>query len=117
MELADLCLLQYNKEIGPTPCYTVIAILSNGKTNKNGRKQFIGTIRYKDPLLCTIGTLTQYFFHRWHCAGEQPPNLARRSNWYRVKVLVGRTPEVEMSYSTQVVESIRAFRLGGVEPT
>jgi hypothetical protein len=117
MELVDLCLLRYNKEAGPMPCFAIVATLSNGKTNKDGRKQFMGAIRHKDPLLCTMGAFAQYFFHRWHCTRERPPNLASRNTWYRAKALVGLEPAVELSYSTQVVESIRAFKLAGVEST
>jgi hypothetical protein len=56
-ELADLSLLIYPSIEGPTACHAVVLTISNGKTNKYGRKQFIGAMRYKSPYLCCLGAL------------------------------------------------------------
>ena len=100
MELADLSLLDYPPSEGPTLCSCLVSLLQDGKMNKTARKEFMGALRHKDPLFCTQGALAQLFFWRWHVAGEAPPTFRRRQDWYRIKVLVGRDREQELSYPT-----------------
>jgi hypothetical protein len=52
IELADLSLLDYPPSEGPTPCGCLVSLLQDGKINKTARKEFIGSLRYKDPLFC-----------------------------------------------------------------
>jgi hypothetical protein len=61
--------------------------------NKTARKEFIGALRYKDPLLYMQGALAQLFFWCWHIAGEALLTFRRYSNWYRIKVLIGQDRE------------------------
>jgi len=114
MELADLLLLEYPSTEGPTPCYCLVTLLQDGKMNKTARKEFMGSLRHKDPLLYTQGALAQLLFWRWHVAGEAPPSFRRRSDWYRIKVLVGQDREQELSYPTQLQETWRVFGAAGV---
>ncbi|XP_044715448.1 centromere DNA-binding protein complex CBF3 subunit [Hirsutella rhossiliensis] len=60
------------------------------------------------------GALAQLFFWRWHVAGEPPPSFRRRQDWYRIKVLVGRDREQELSYPTQLQETWRIFGAAGL---
>ena len=114
MELADLSLLEYPPAEGPTPCYCLVTLLQDGKMNKTARKEFMGSLRHKDPLLCTQGALAQLLFWRWHVAGEAPPSFRCRSDWYRIKVLVGQNCEQELSYPTQLQETWRVFGAAGI---
>jgi hypothetical protein len=114
MELADLSLLDYPPSKGPTPCSCLVSLLQDGKINQTAKKEFIGALRHKDPLFCTQGALAQLFFWRWHVAGEAPPSFRRRSDWYRIKVLVGQDREQELSYPTQLQETWRVFGAAGV---
>ncbi|KAG6990365.1 High-osmolarity-induced transcription protein 1 [Fusarium oxysporum f. sp. conglutinans] len=114
MELADLSLLDYPSSEGPTPCGCLVTLLRDGKLNKTAKKEFMGALRHKDPLLCTQGSLAQLFFWRWHVAGESPPSFRRRQDWYRIKVLVGRDREQELSYPTQLQETWRIFGAAGL---
>jgi hypothetical protein len=114
MELADLSLLDYPPAEGPTLCGCLVALLQDGKMNKTARKEFMGSLRHKDPLFCTQGALAQLFFWRWHIAGEAPPSFRRRQDWYRIKVLVGRDREQELSYPTQLQETWRVFGAAGL---
>ncbi|RKK06602.1 hypothetical protein BFJ65_g18500 [Fusarium oxysporum f. sp. cepae] len=114
MELADLSLLDYPSSEGPTPCGCLATLLRDGKLNKTAKKEFMGALRHKDPLLCTQGALAQLFFWRWHVAGESPPSFRRRQDWYRIKVLVGRDREQELSYPTQLQETWRIFGAAGL---
>jgi len=59
MELADLSLLDYPPTEGPTLCGCLMALLQDGKMNKTARKEFMGSLRHKDPLFCTQGALAQ----------------------------------------------------------
>ncbi|EAQ84117.1 hypothetical protein CHGG_10521 [Chaetomium globosum CBS 148.51] len=81
---------------------------------QDARKEFMGSLRHKDPLLCTQGALAQLFFWRWHIAGEDPPSFRRRQDWYRIKVLVGRDREQELSYPAQLQETWRIFGAAGI---
>jgi hypothetical protein len=114
MELADLSLLDYPASEGPTQCGCLVALLRDGKMNKTAKKEFMGSFRHKDPLLCTQGALAQLFFWRWHIAGEDPPSFRRRQDWYRIKVLVGRDREQELSYPVQLQETWRIFGAAGI---
>ena len=114
LELADLSLLDYPREEGPTLCGCLVSLLQDGKMNKTAKKEFMGSLRHKDPLLCTQGALAQLLFWRWHIAGELPPSFRRRQDWYRIKVLVGQDHEGELSYSTQLQETWRVFGAVGL---
>jgi hypothetical protein len=114
MELADLSLLDYPSTEGPTPCGCLVSLLQDGKMNKTAKKEFMGSLRHKDPLLCTQGALAQLLFWRWHIAGEAAPTFRRRQDWYKIKLLVGRDREQEMSYPTQLQDTWRIFGAAGV---
>jgi hypothetical protein len=75
----------------------------------------MGAMRHKDPKLCVLGALAQYFFWRWHVSKEEPPSFRRRSDWYRTKLLVGRDKFKELSYPTQLDEIFRAFCEAGID--
>jgi hypothetical protein len=62
MELADLSLLDYPASEGPTPCSCLVTLLRDGKINKTAKKEFMGSLHHKDPLLCTQGALAQLLF-------------------------------------------------------
>lgn len=117
MELADLSLLDYPSSEGPTQCGCLVGVLRDNKMNETAKKEFMGAIRHKDPLLCTQSALAQLLFWRWHIAGEAPPSFRRHSDWHRIKVLIGRDPERELSSPTQLHETRRIFGEAGVTST
>ena len=117
LELADLSLLDYPSSEGPTLCGCLVSLLRDGKMNKTARKEFMGSLRHKDPLLCTQGALAQLFFWRWHISGEEPPSFRRRQDWYRIKVLAGRDREQELSHAVQLRETWRIFGAAGIGST
>src|SRR5436305_7121279 len=98
VELADLSLVEYSKEEGPSRCFALVMLMHNGKVNQFGKQTFMGAIRHKDPMRCTMGSLAQYLFWRWHQSGEEPPDFRHRRDWYRTKMLVGADNSKEMSY-------------------
>jgi hypothetical protein len=114
MELADLSLLTYPDSEGPSQCNCLVALLQDGKLNKTAKKEFMGSIRHKNPLLCTQGALAQLFFWRWHISGEAPPTFRHRQDWYNIKVLVGQNREQELSYTTQLQETWKIFGAVGL---
>src|SRR3569833_888053 len=114
MELADLSLLKYPPSEGASVCCCLVSLLRDGKMNKTAKKEFMGSIRHRNPLLCTHGALEQLFFWRWHIAGEPAPTFRRRQDWYRIKVLVGQDRLQELSYSTQLQETWKVFEAVGI---
>ena len=99
-ELADLSLVEFPaKNEGPTPCFAVVLQITSGKTNNSGRAEYMGAMRHKDPRLCTMGALAQYFFWRWELSGEEPPDFQSRQSWYGNKVLVGEDKWKGISYT------------------
>jgi hypothetical protein len=115
-ELADLALLTYPPMEGPTPCQAIVFTISRGKTNKSGKKQFMGALRHKDPLLCSHSAMAQYFFARWSLRGEAPPNFRSRRSWYRTKLLVARPgkEKEQLSYPAQYEAVWRAFAAASI---
>ena len=58
-ELPDLQLLHLENEgSAPAPC--LLYIMSNGKTNQNGRIEYQGLLRHRDLQLCTFSSLANY---------------------------------------------------------
>jgi hypothetical protein len=82
--------------------------------NRTAKKEFMGSLRHRDPLLCTQGALAQLFFWRWHVAGEPAPTFRHRQDWYNIKVLVGSDRMQELSYRTQLEETWRVFGAVGL---
>lgn len=113
-ELPDLGLLSFPSTEGASQCFGVAQTLTNGKTNKWGKKQFMGAMRHKDPLLCSMGALAQYLFWRWHTNREEPPCFDKRSSWYNTKLLVTTDPTTEMTWKTQYDDIIYAFGETGI---
>jgi len=56
-ELADLAVRELPKEEGATPCWLLMLSISNGKTNKWGKRQYGAVIRNRDPLICSHSAL------------------------------------------------------------
>jgi len=112
-ELADLAVRELPKEEGATPCWLLMLSISNGKTNKWGKRQYGAVIRNRDPLICSHSALAQYFFYRWHQSGEAPPSFKSRSDWYNTKILVGSDEQKSISFRQQYNDIDNLFREAG----
>lgn len=62
-ELSDLQLLHRNNE-SSTPTSCLLYIMSNGKTNQNGRIEYQRLLRHRNIQLCTFSTMANYFVWR-----------------------------------------------------
>lgn len=113
-ELADLSGRLLPKAEGATDCHLLMLQVSNGKTNKFGKRRYGGVIRNRDPLLCTMSALAIYFFFRWHQSKEPPPDFQRRKNWYSTKVLVGSDPVKPLAFRQQYDDITEIFEQEGV---
>lgn len=113
-ELADLCGLILNNKEGVSECFCAVLTMSNGKTNKYGRMQFMGALRHKRLEVCPLNALAFYFFLRWHTAGEPFPRFNKRRDWYRIKLLKGSNRDVSIGYSTQLDCTHEAFKMTGM---
>ncbi|KAL9561188.1 hypothetical protein ACKAV7_014543 [Fusarium commune] len=72
------------------------------------------TAKARPPVAALLPFCETLFFWRWHVAGEPSPSFRRRQDWYRIKVLVGRDREQELSYPTQLQETWRIFGATGL---
>ena len=63
-ELPDLFTIRL-PHAGTTPCWAMLLIMDNGKTNHFGKLQYGTVVRNKDPYLCLMGQLAFYLFYRW----------------------------------------------------
>jgi hypothetical protein len=88
--------------------------ISNGKTNRWGKRQYGAVIRNRDPLICSHSALAQYFFYRWHQSGEAPPSFKSRRDWYNTKILVGSNEQNSISFRQQYNDIDNLFREVGV---
>jgi hypothetical protein len=113
-ELADLCRLIHPEAEGVSQCVSVVLTILNGKTNKFAKRQYGAAMRHKNPLLCTMGALAQYFFFRWHCSGEEVPSFNRRRDWYTIKVLVGADRREQISWKQQYDDIASVFGALGI---
>ena len=100
-ELPDFFTVSLRDE-GPTPCYPMIMIMDNGKTNPMGRLEYGAVMRHRNPLLCTMAHTAFYFFYRWNVAGEPPPSFRRRELWYSLHLIKGEHTAKMMTYDTQL---------------
>jgi hypothetical protein len=100
-ELSECAAQLWPASEGPSACHVFVIQSLKSKTNPTGNKYYMGAMRHKDPMLCTMGALAQYLVWRWHISGEPAPNFQSRSDWYRLKLLVGEEPTTELSYTTQ----------------
>jgi hypothetical protein len=101
LQFPDLFTLSLPNE-GPTPCWPMIMIMNNGKTNQFGRLEYMGVIRHQDPLLCTMSQAAFYLFYRWQIVHEPPPQFQNRQQWYDFHFFKGRDREKPISYEIQL---------------
>ena len=100
-QLADLFTVELTNE-GPTPCFPMVLIMGNGKTNQMGWIEYAAVVRHRSPLLCTMGQVAFYLFHQWNVAGEPLPQFHRREEWYALHLIKGEDAHNPISYETQL---------------
>ncbi|KAJ5085702.1 short-chain dehydrogenase [Penicillium argentinense] len=101
LQFPDLFTISLPNE-GPTPCWPMIMIMNNGKTNQFGRLQYMGVMRHQDPLLCTMSQAAIYLFYRWQIVGESPPRFRSQPEWYNFHFFKGSDREKPISYEIQL---------------
>jgi hypothetical protein len=100
LQLPDMFTIQMNE--GPTPCWPMILMKSQGKTNQFGHIEYMGVMRHKEPLLCTISQVAFYLFYRWEFMQEPIPQFYQRQQWYNWHLLKSVQIDKEVSYRTQL---------------
>ncbi|KAE8231011.1 hypothetical protein CF326_g3980 [Tilletia indica] len=117
LELADLHHLDLSGE-GPSPCFAVVLLLANGKTNQAGRVEYGSFLRNKDANVCPVGCLAMYLFSRFHHSAEPFPDMSRSSLWYDTKVIKSATSlTLPISDDAQCKAFDRAFKACHVTTT
>jgi hypothetical protein len=99
LQLPDLFYLKLDSE-GYSVCYAVVLIMSQGKRNQFGKKEFGAFIRNKNVLVCPMGALATFFFVRYHIQNVPFPTMWRNRDWYDLMLAPGEDPVSEISYST-----------------
>ena len=88
---------------GPSPCPTLLYIMSNGKTNQNGQIEYTGLLRNKNVSICGMNALAFYFFWRWEHSREFFPSFKSNKDWYDTNLLVGK---FEICYLIAISDSL-----------
>jgi hypothetical protein len=89
-------------------------IKHHGKTNQFGRTEYMGVMRHKEPLLCTVGQTAFYLFYRWEIMQEPIPQFWQRQQWYDWHLLKGRTISSPLSYEIQLEWTNKVFKAIGL---
>jgi hypothetical protein len=65
MQFPDVQYISLEDQEGPTLCDVLVVLLLSGKTNKDGKTQFMAAMRNKRWELCGMGALAFWMFYRW----------------------------------------------------
>lgn len=114
LELADMFAIELPDE-GRTRCWPMIVLSDNGKATQSDRIRYMGVMRHKDPLLCTMGQVGFYLFYRWQILKEPPPGFRNRQCWYNCHLLKGREATRPLTYETQLQWVNEVFDSIGLE--
>lgn len=60
-QLPDLFIMELKNQ-GPSSCFAIVATITFGKTNKDGKIQYGSALRHRDVEVCPHGAFAQYFF-------------------------------------------------------
>lgn len=112
LQLPDLFTIQMTE--GPTPCWPMIIMKSHGKTNQFGHIEYMGVMRHKEPLLCTVSQTAFYFFYRWNITGEPVPQFYQRQKWYDWHFFKGSKIDKAISYEIQLQWINKVFKATGL---
>ncbi|KAE8266440.1 hypothetical protein A4X09_0g5909 [Tilletia walkeri] len=117
LEFPDLHHLELRDE-GFTPCFAVVLILRQGKTNKFGHLEFGSFIRAADVELCPVGALALYLFSRFQLSREPFPDFSSSSAWYDRKVIKSPSSLVaQLEYRTHSSAVKQAFKACNIVST
>jgi hypothetical protein len=83
LQLPDLVPIRFmNETLGSAydlyPCYTIVAILRQGKTNQFGKYEYAGMMRHRNVIECPVNALAMWFFYLYH---QNKLDLSRKENW------------------------------------
>lgn len=113
LEMPDLFTIPLSNE-GPTPCWPIIIIMNNRKTNQFGWLEYMGVMRHQDPLLCIISQTAFYLFFRWQIVQEPVPQFQNRQRWYDFHLLKGRDAKKPLLYEIQLKWTGEVFKSIGL---
>jgi hypothetical protein len=64
MQLPDVQYVSLGNREGPTPCDVMVVLLFDGKTNKDGKAQYMAAMRNKRWDLCGLSAFGLWLFNR-----------------------------------------------------
>ena len=88
--ISDLTLHTVEHFNAPTEMKVLQLATFQGKMNQHGRVEFHVSPRHKHVLLCPVGTMAAYLYHRFMLSNEKFPVLETK-DWYNIVCLVSPT--------------------------
>lgn len=99
-QLPDLFCMELENQ-GVSKCIAVVATITFGKTNKDGKIQYGSCLRHANVELCPVGAFAQYFFSRFHHEGKSFPNFTERRTWYDTFLFPNKNEDGSIKYEEQ----------------
>jgi Centromere DNA-binding protein complex CBF3 subunit, domain 2 len=99
---------------GVSPCIALVATITFGKTNQNGKIQYGSALRHINVELCPVGALALHFFSRFHFENEAFPDFTERKNWYDTYLFPKKGTNQSIKYDEQAKIYREAFKKVGI---
>ncbi|EIE88996.1 hypothetical protein RO3G_13707 [Rhizopus delemar RA 99-880] len=112
-QLPDLFIMELKNQ-GPYTCFAIVATITFGKTNKDGKIQYGSALRHRDVEVCPHGAFAQYFFSLFHHQNLPFPNFSTRRDWYDTYLFPNTTGDGSITYSEQAKIYKQVLRYCGV---
>ncbi|KAG1450547.1 hypothetical protein G6F55_009633 [Rhizopus delemar] len=112
-QLPDLFIMELKNQ-GPSSCFAIVATITFGKTNKDGKIQYGSALRHRDVEVYPHGAFAQYFFSLFHHQNLPFPNFSTRRDWYDTYLFPNATGDGSITYSEQAKIYKQVLRYCGV---
>lgn len=112
-QFADLFSMDLDDQ-GVSECIALVATITFGKTNQDGKIQYGSALRSRNVELCPIGALALHLFTRFHYESEPFPDFSQRSNWYNTFLFNNKGSDLPVSYDEQAKIYKEVFRNVGI---
>jgi Centromere DNA-binding protein complex CBF3 subunit, domain 2 len=86
---------------GPSNCCILPMILRSGKCMKDYVKGYSGTVRHRNPLLCSQRALAYHLVQRFTLDDQALPDPANKREWLKAALFPGSNPHKNVCYQTQ----------------
>lgn len=113
MQFPDLFSMELHGQ-GISKCTAIVATISFGKTNKDGKLEYGSALRHSDYEVCPIGAFALYFFSRFHHENYPFPDFSTRAAWRDTYVIPGKEQGKPLSYNEHAKIYKKVFQAAGI---